>query len=229
MLWWYLSIWPGVLQASYPTFFLSTYTEELVVSWWLLKKRWWLRNKLDIWRRDACIHVSIILETKLTLWGSWIVLASIDHDLIGNSSETKQNTNKHNQTKTSTLINRIYTPQNKHGTWKWTLGKGYSYWKPPFPGSMLIFGRVYTINYCILPFLLRLPYLPCDRKWLKRKRCKVSPASSMIIHVPSQFIGVGVSCWICLNASSVIHPKWSWIIRIIWHSNGMQWKLPLFQ
>ena len=33
-----------------------------------------------------------------------------------------------------------YTPQNKHGTWKWTLGKGDSYWKPSFPGSMLIFG-----------------------------------------------------------------------------------------
>ncbi len=36
----------------------------------------------------------------------------------------------------------IYTPQNKHGTWKWTLGKGDSYWKPSFPGSMLIFGGV---------------------------------------------------------------------------------------
>ena len=46
--------------------------------------------------------------------------------------------------------NLRYTPQNKHGTWKWTLGKGDSYWKPPFPGSMLIFGgciwknQVYT-------------------------------------------------------------------------------------
>ena len=29
------------------------------------------------------------------------------------------------------------TPPNKHGTWKWTLGKGDSYWKPSFPGSML--------------------------------------------------------------------------------------------
>ena len=35
-----------------------------------------------------------------------------------------------------------YTPQNKHGTWKWTLGKGDSYWKPSFPGSMLIFWGV---------------------------------------------------------------------------------------
>ncbi len=34
------------------------------------------------------------------------------------------------------------TPQNKHGTWKWSLGKGDSYWKPSFPGSMLIFGGV---------------------------------------------------------------------------------------
>ena len=38
-----------------------------------------------------------------------------------------------------------YTPQNKHGTWKWTLGKGDSYWKPPFPGSMLNFGGVYIL------------------------------------------------------------------------------------
>ncbi len=35
-----------------------------------------------------------------------------------------------------------YTPQNKHGTWKWTPGKGDSYWKPSFPGSMLIFWGV---------------------------------------------------------------------------------------
>ena len=35
-----------------------------------------------------------------------------------------------------------YTPQNKHGTWKWTLGKGDSYWKPSFPGSMLVFWGV---------------------------------------------------------------------------------------
>ena len=45
----------------------------------------------------------------------------------------------------SNRIRRIktpYTPQNKHGTWKWTLGKGDSYWKPSFPGSMLIFGGV---------------------------------------------------------------------------------------
>ncbi len=35
-----------------------------------------------------------------------------------------------------------YTPQNKHGTWKWTLAKWDSYWKPSFPGSMLIFWGV---------------------------------------------------------------------------------------
>ncbi len=40
------------------------------------------------------------------------------------------------------VATQIYTPQNKHGTWKWTLGKGDSYWKPSFPGSMLIFGGV---------------------------------------------------------------------------------------
>ena len=38
-------------------------------------------------------------------------------------------------------------PQNKHGTWKWTLGKGDSYWKPSFPGSMLIFGGVTKKRY----------------------------------------------------------------------------------
>ena len=35
-----------------------------------------------------------------------------------------------------------YTSQNKHGTWKWPLGKGDSYWKPSFPGSMLNSGGV---------------------------------------------------------------------------------------
>ena len=40
----------------------------------------------------------------------------------------------------------IYTPQNKHGTWKWTLGKGDSYWKPSFPGSMLNFGGVHILH-----------------------------------------------------------------------------------
>ncbi len=39
---------------------------------------------------------------------------------------------------------KYMSPQNKHGTWKWTLGKGDSYWKPPFPGSMLIFGGVWV-------------------------------------------------------------------------------------
>ena len=39
-------------------------------------------------------------------------------------------------------IKSIYTPKNKHGTWKWTLGKGDSYWKPSFPGSMLNFRGV---------------------------------------------------------------------------------------
>ncbi len=43
----------------------------------------------------------------------------------------------------------IYTPQNKHGTWKWTLGKGDSYWKPSFPGSMLIFGGVPMYTYMV--------------------------------------------------------------------------------
>ena len=37
---------------------------------------------------------------------------------------------------------KINTSQKKHGTWKWTLGKGDFYWKPSFPGSMLIFGGV---------------------------------------------------------------------------------------
>ena len=50
----------------------------------------------------------------------------------------------------------IYTPQNKHGTWKWgPLGKGDSYWKPSFPGSMLIFGGVNGIF-----FLLKMWSVP---------------------------------------------------------------------
>ena len=41
------------------------------------------------------------------------------------------------------FVMTVYTPQNKHGTWKWTLGKGDSYWKPSFPGSMLNLGGVF--------------------------------------------------------------------------------------
>ena len=33
-----------------------------------------------------------------------------------------------------------YSPENQHGTWKWTPGKGESFWKPSFSGSMLVFG-----------------------------------------------------------------------------------------
>jgi len=33
-----------------------------------------------------------------------------------------------------------YSPENQHGTWKWTPGKGESFWKPYFSGSMLVFG-----------------------------------------------------------------------------------------
>ena len=32
-----------------------------------------------------------------------------------------------------------HPPKQTWFTWKWTLGKGDSYWKPSFPGSMLIF------------------------------------------------------------------------------------------
>ena len=31
---------------------------------------------------------------------------------------------------------------NRHSPWKWTPGKRDSYWKPPFPGAMLVLGRV---------------------------------------------------------------------------------------
>ena len=43
---------------------------------------------------------------------------------------------------------RLHPPKQTWFTWKWTLGKGDSYWKPPFPGSMLIFWGVnYHLNY----------------------------------------------------------------------------------
>ena len=53
------------------------------------------------------------------------------------------------------------TPQNKHGTWKWTPEKGDSYWKPSFSGSMLVSGGVRVLNpkrrcstgrMCVFPF-----------------------------------------------------------------------------
>ena len=65
-----------------------------------------------------------------------------------------------------------YTPQNKHGTWKWTLGKGDSYWKPSFPGSMLIFGGVLCSALMILWCLLNL----C---WVENQRvCRTFNSSS---------------------------------------------------
>ena len=61
-----------------------------------------------------------------------------------------------------------YTPQNKHGTWKWTLGKGDSYWKPSFPGSMLIFGGVNIPKNCPLdPVTSRLWDVE-NRIWQRR-------------------------------------------------------------
>ena len=36
----------------------------------------------------------------------------------------------------------MYPPWNYHGTWKYTPGKGDSYWKPSFLGAMLVSGRV---------------------------------------------------------------------------------------
>ena len=50
------------------------------------------------------------------------------------------------------LVTLVYTTQNKHGTWKCTLGKGDSYWKPSFPGSMLVFEGV----------ILMRPAFKCD-------------------------------------------------------------------
>ena len=43
--------------------------------------------------------------------------------------------------------NYIYTPQNKHGTWKSVPGKGDPYWKPLFSGSMLNLGGVKKWNH----------------------------------------------------------------------------------
>ena len=40
-----------------------------------------------------------------------------------------------------------YTPEVKHGTWKLAPGKGDSYWKTSFSGSMLNLGRV-SRHYC---------------------------------------------------------------------------------
>ncbi len=60
-------------------------------------------------------------------------------------------------------------PQNKHGTWKWTLGKGDSYWKPQFPGSMLIFGGV----------------IKCKHGFTTRMICMVDCGYSMVFLILS--------------------------------------------
>ena len=51
----------------------------------------------------------------------------------------------HHLTETSASKNGLflgYTPENQHGTWKWTPRRGDSYEKPSFLGSMLVFGGV---------------------------------------------------------------------------------------
>ncbi len=77
----------------------------------------------------------------------------------------------------------IYTPQNKHGTWKWTLGKGDSYWKPPFPGSMLIFGGV-----TILEEIYTLPKFNSKSPW----KVAVSPNRKDSSEKPAIFQGRAV-------------------------------------
>ena len=47
-----------------------------------------------------------------------------------------------------------YTPEDSHGIWKWSFLKGIFYFRVPFSGSMLNFGRVQLTNVCCRTFLL---------------------------------------------------------------------------
>ena len=82
------------------------------------------------------------------------------------------------------ILNGGYTPQNKHGTWKWTLGKGDSYWKPPFPGSMLIF---WGINYSLMIRITQLPPHPENERMSPKKGLFQKEGKPDRLPVPSFF------------------------------------------
>ena len=74
---------------------------------------------------------------------------------------------------TSTTVpcheNKIHTPRKTNGTWKWTPGRGDSYWKPSFSGSMLVFGGVLFLE-AILYHLEEEKRVPIDPD-KKLRRC----------------------------------------------------------
>ena len=87
--------------------------------------------------------------------GELLVLGGVIHSLGPNSSHlsrrpntlcrkaSSSNPSASSATGCFRMFQGGYTPQNKHGTWKLTLGKGDSYSKPSFPGSMLVIGGVF--------------------------------------------------------------------------------------
>ncbi len=40
-------------------------------------------------------------------------------------------------------LQKFYTPENKHGTWKYPFGKGETFTNHQFLGSMFVLGGVY--------------------------------------------------------------------------------------
>ena len=89
------------------------------------------------------------------------------------------------------MENPITPPQNKHGTWKWTVGKGDSYWKPSFPGSMLIFWGC-------------KPFISWSVAWLSREdHCSWIPSWILNLYTDC--------CGVCAQslASWTHHMAWS--------------------
>ena len=109
---------------------------------------------MDPWKRRFLLE-TIISRFHVNFWGCiWEVRTCLQCCRMASFHLTMKKTPSFdalqifNFRRTARIV--MYTPQNKHGTWKWTLGKGDSYWKPSFPGSMLIFGGVSNSSFRFL-------------------------------------------------------------------------------
>ena len=103
----FYTLWPAVLQASYPTFVYLTYGEELVDSWWLLMKRLVAKKQIRHLTQE-CLHSWVYQESIHTSWGNWIVLVSRSWCHWKYLRDKAKH--KHNQTKTDVYTSVTFVP-----------------------------------------------------------------------------------------------------------------------
>ena len=116
----------------------------VVFASYLKMKCLWVCSVLSIWKSNIYILSCLLHDVDsvdLFSWGAGVTIFKyLSTSLFKSSSRLKPTP------KTASIWYHLclftYTSQNKSGTWKWPLGKGDSYWKPSFQGSMLNFGGV---------------------------------------------------------------------------------------